>query len=451
MRPRTALIYGLLFFFVILLVKSVEDNQKLLNERFFIFGGSIKLSTALILALMLGFFVFISIIIALGIDKFLYTILEKLKEHTKRESEQRYLKGIDAIMQARPYEAIKHFKEAILLNPRSIPALIKMGDALRETGDIDGAIEWHKKALLEGSKNIPSLYALAIDYLKKENSEEAKRFLNEIISLQPKRALFALRLLRNIYIKEKNFFKAKEYQTKILKASVLKEEIREDDIFSYTIDYQIYCLFIKQKKMDEAILGFESLKRNYPQFYPTYLKISEALLLSSDEDSAIRNLKEGFHKTQSMPPLLMIEKIFLEKGEPEKAIKMYKSIIEEDKFSPIPKFLLSRLLIRMGFYGEAESYLNELQYSFPNFYLIEYYLAKINERKQEYMKACSHYSEMFRLLKPQDFVFICECGAKSNYYEDFCKNCLKSGLFRTDIENELKKERVIKDPAYYSY
>jgi len=107
------------------------------------------------------------------------------------------------MMQARPLEAIKHFRESILLNPHSVPAMIKLGDALREAGEVDEAIEWHKKSLLEDNKNITALYALATDYLRKENSEEAKKFLNEIISIQPKRALYALRLLRNIYIKEK--------------------------------------------------------------------------------------------------------------------------------------------------------------------------------------------------------------------------------------------------------
>ncbi len=451
MRQKTALIYGFLLLFVIIIVHSVEENLKLLSEPFFVFGRELRLSTALSIAIFSGFFVFFVIALALGIDRILFYFFEKLKERSKRESEQRYFKGIDAMMQARPLEAIKHFRESILLNSHSVPAMIKLGDALRESGEIDEAIDWHKKALLEENKNITALYALATDYLKKENSEEAKKFLNEIISIQPKRALYALRLLRNIYIKERNFFKAKEFQKKILKASVLKEEIKEDEIFTVSIDYEIYSLLLEQKRIDEAILGFESLKRNFPNFYPTYIKIAEALLLSDDEESAFSNLKEGFLNSGSIMPLLTMEKIFLEKGEPEKAIKEYENIISNNKINYIPRFLLARLLFKLGFFDESESILKDLEYELSHFYLLEYLLAKIYERRQEYAKACSHYSEMFRIFKPQEFVFVCECGEKSEHYKDFCEKCLKCGTYHSDLEEELNKAVILKEPAYYNY
>jgi len=90
----------------------------------------------------------------------------------------------------------------------------------------------------------------------------------------------------------------------------LKEEIKEDEIFTVTVDYEIYSLLLEQKRIDEAILGFESLKRNFPNFYPTYIKLSEALLLSGDEEYAFANLKEGFLNSGSIMPLLTMEKIF---------------------------------------------------------------------------------------------------------------------------------------------
>lgn len=450
MRLKTALNYALLLFIVIIIVRAVEENIEILKRDFFVFGIPFKLSTALVFSLLFGFLSFIVIAIGLGLNRFLSYWFMKFRERANKESETRYLKGMDAILGARPLEAIKHFKEAIALNPHSLPALIKIGDALREIGKIDEAIEWHKKALFENPKHLQALYAMAEDFLKKGNVDEAKRWLEEIISIQPKRALYALRLLRNIYIKETNWHKAKEIQEKILKASVLEEEIKEDESYTVSIDYEIYSYLLSQNKIDEAILGLESLKRRYPYFLPTYLRLAEAHLLSGDESGAISNYREAFLNCDSIAPLLIMEKLLLEKGEPELCIKEYEEIIAEVKNKVLPKFLLGRLLSKQGFYQKAESIFNEIESQYSPTPSLEYHLAKINERREEYLRACSHFYEMWRLMKPSKFLFICDvCGNEENFWKDFCEKCGKWGTFVATIEKEFKFEPPPQEPVYY--
>ncbi|MCX7829578.1 MAG: tetratricopeptide repeat protein [Acidobacteria bacterium] len=450
MRLKTALNFALLLIIATIIVRAVEENLEILKRDFFVFGIPFKLSTALIFSLLFGLLSFTVIAAGLGLNRFLSYVFLKFKERANRESETRYLKGMDAILGGRPVEAIKHFKEAIALNPHSLPALIKIGDAMRETGNTDQAIEWHKKALIENPKHLQALYAIAEDYLKKGNVEEAKRWLEEIISLQPKRALHALRLLRNIYIKETNWHKAKEIQEKILKASVLEEEIKEDESYTISIDYEIYSYLLSQNKIDESILGLESLKRNFPNFLPTYIKLAEALLLSGDEAGAIQNYKEGFINCDSIAPLLLMEKLLLEKGEPQSCIKEYEEIILNSKRSSLPKFLLGRLLLKQGFYQKAEAIFNELESQFSPTPSLEYHLAKINERREEYLRACSHFNEMWRLMKPSEFLFVCNsCKAEETFWKDFCTNCGKWNTFVSTLEKELNFELTPPEPIYY--
>lgn len=450
MRLKTALSYALLLIIAIVIVRAAEENLEILQRDFFIFGISFKLSTALIFSLFFGFISFIVISVGLGLNRFLSYWFLKFRERVNQESETRYLKGMDAILGARPLEAIKHFKEAIALNPHSLPALIKIGDALRDIGKVEEAIEWHKKALNENPKHLQALYAMAEDYLKKGNVEEAKRCLEEIISIQPKRALYALRLLRNVYIKETNWHKAKEIQEKILKASVLEEEIKEDEPYTVSIDYEIYSYLLSQNKIDEAILGLNSLKRNCPNFLPVYLRLAEALLLANDESGALANYKEGFFNCDSIVPLLVMEKLLLEKGEPELCIKEYEKIIAEAKNSILPKFLLGRLLSRQGFYQQAESIFTEIESQYSPTPSIEYHLAKICERRQEYLRACSYYSEMWRLLNPETIVFFCKsCGKEEVYWKDFCTKCGRWGTFFSSIEKEFHFEPLPQEPPYY--
>lgn len=451
MRLKTALNYAPLLVILIIIVRVVEENIEILKHDLFIFGFPLKISTAFVVSLLFGFISSIFIAMGMELNRFLSYWLLKFRQRANKESETRYLKGMDAILGARPLEAIKHFKEAIALNPHSLPSLIKIGDALREIGKIDEAIEWHKKALMEDPKHLQALYAMAEDFLKKGSVDEAKRCLEEIISIQPKRALYALRLLRNIYIKETNWHKAKEIQERILKASVLEEEIREDETFTVSIDYEIYSYLLSQNKIDEAILGLESLKRQYPYFLPTYLRLAEAYLLSGDENGALSNYREAFLNCNSIAPLLIMEKLLLEKGEPELCIKEYEEIISESKNSILPKFLLGRLLSKQGFYQKAEAIFNEIESQYASTPSLEYHLAKINERKEEYLKACSHFSEMWRLTKPSEFLFVCKvCGNQANLWKDFCKKCWNWDTFIATIEKELRFEPLPQEPVYYT-
>ncbi len=450
MRLKTALSYALLIIIVIVIVRAAEENLEILESDFFAFGIPFKLSTALIFSLLFGFISFIVIAVGLGVNRFLSSWFLKFRERANKESETRYLKGMDAILGARPFEAIKHFKEAIALNPHSLPALIKIGDALRDIGKIEEAIVWHKKALNENPKHLQALYAMAEDYLKKGNFDEAKRWLEEIISIQPKRALYALRLLRNLYIKETNWYKAKEIQEKILRASVLEEEIKEDELYTVSIDYEIYSYLLSQNKIDEAILGLNSLKRNFPHFLPVYLRLAEALLLSGDESGALANYREGFLNCDSMVPLLFLEKLLLEKGEPDLCIKEYEEIIAEARNPVLPKFLLARLLSRQGFYQRAEQIFSEIESQYSPTPSLEYHLAKINERRQEYLKACSYYNEMWRMLKPEEFVFFCNhCGKEESFWKDFCQKCGKWGTFVSSLEKEFRFGPLPQEPVYY--
>jgi tetratricopeptide (TPR) repeat protein len=450
MRQRTALIFGILFLFIIAIIRAVEENLELMKQPFSIFGAKMNVASALVLSLSIGFMVFTFIAMTMGLGKILGIWLAKFKERAAREAETKYLKGMDAVLGARPFEAIKHFKEAIALNPHSLPALIKLGDTLRETGRVDEAISWHLKALLENPKHLQALYAMVEDHVCKGSNEEGKKWLSEIISIQPKRALHALRLLRNIYIKEQNWQKAKELQGKILKANVLEEERKSDEEYSAAIDYQIFSSLLDRKRLDEAILGLEAIKKDFPLFLPSYIRLAEAYLLMGDEETALQNYKACYFKSGSIVPLLYMEKLLMEKGDPEKTIEEYESAIALSPKQVLPKFLLARLYLKLGFYQKAESQFSDIASLVSPTPSIEFSLAKINERREEYLRACSHYNEMKRLLKPLEMAFKCRsCGEESPTWKDYCAKCEKWSTYYADIEEELNKEIQPAEPAYY--
>jgi len=450
MRQRTALIFGVLFLFIIAIVRAVEENLELLKQPFSIFGVKMSVASALVLSLTIGFAVFSFIALTIGLGKIIGMWLAKFRERAAREAETKYLKGMDAVLGARPLEAIKHFKEAIALNPGSLPALIKLGDTLRGIGRVEEAISWHMKALLVNPRHLQALYAMVEDHTFKGSFEEGKKWLSEIISIQPKRALHALRLMRNIYIKEQNWQKAKELQSRILKANVLEEERKTDEEYSAAIDYQIFSSLLDRKRLDEAILGLEAIKKDFPGFLPSYIRLAEAYLLTGDEESAIKNYKECYSRTESVVPLLYMEKLLMEKGDTGKTIEEYESAVALFPKKALPKFLLARLHLRLGSLQKAESLFSEVEALVSPTPTVEFHLAKINERREEYLRACSHYNEMKRLLKPLEMAFKCRsCGEESPSWKDYCGKCEKWSTYYADIEEELKKEILPGEPAYY--
>jgi tetratricopeptide (TPR) repeat protein len=452
MRQKTALFTGLLILLLIALVilLSLPDNVRVLKERFNLFGFRLPMAWVLTLALLIGFVSFAAWLAGSGVSHVVRRWLVDLRQQSERVAEEFYLKGLDAALGSRPLEAINHFQHALDAQPNYLPALLKLGDALRTAGRPQEALAWHRKALAGHPEDIPSLYALAEDYLALQDHEEAKRHLSEIIRLQPRRALKAMRIQRDLYVREANWQKALEVQERIGEARVLEEERAADAPFTPGLQYQIGVDLLNQEKYKEAIAHLEKVKKKFPGFLATYMKLAEAYLLDGQEQPAVAVYLEGYRKNAAPTCLLSMEQFYLDKGDPEGAIAQYQELIASTDRKVLPKFLLARFYYRLEVLDKAEALMREIEGNIADSGLLQYYLGRLRERRNDPSNACGHYRQVIRILNPFEMSYRCSsCGDSSPDWKDFCPRCLRWDCFTPDFRDELLQEIQAPKPVFY--
>ena len=94
------------------------------------------------------------------------------------------VRGRQALEAKRYAEGAAEFREAVAANPNSVPALVNLGAALTQTGDLQGAAEQFEKALRIDPNNVNAHYNLAV-LLLNENKQEAIVHLQAVSKINP--------------------------------------------------------------------------------------------------------------------------------------------------------------------------------------------------------------------------------------------------------------------------
>lgn len=450
MRLKTSIIVGFLLAVLVLVVTVAATNAAALKVPFSVFGIVLPTSWVLLLTLCVGFLSFAVWLVASGISQVTRRWLQNLRSYGERDAEERYLKGLDAVLGGRPLEAVRHFQGALESKSDYLPALLKLGDSFRALDRLDEASETHRRALSGHPEDLPTLYALTEDALAAQRHDEAKKYLQEILRIQPRRALKALRTLRDLYIREGNWSRASEVQKRIADARVMEEERAQDAPFTPGILYQIGVDLLQQDKPGEAAAEFQKVRKKYPTFVPTYLRLAEAHLLMGQEREAVEAYLDGYRTASSADCLLAMEHLFLEKGLPEEAVRHYQGALASSERKLLPRFLLGRLYYRLEMLDKADALFREIEGDIGESGLLQYYRGRIRERSGDPAAACVHYRRLLRLLNPFELTYRCGgCGDKSPEWKDFCPACLAWDTYQADFKDELLQEIQEARPVYY--
>jgi len=450
MRLKTATITALLFLLMLLLLGLISDNSALLQQGFDFYGKKLPLGLVMLASLTFGFIFFAAWLAVSALAQIAQRWIDRLSRRNERTAETSYLKGLDAVVGGRPVEAVGHFRRALEAQEDYLPAILKLGDTLRKTGKVQEAVELHSRALKKNPDDIPTLYTLVEDYLALDNHKEAKVCLHKILKLQPRRALTALRLLRTLYIEETNWSKAAEIQKHIERARVLEEERALDRPFSPGLLYQMGVDLLEQGKVKNAISELEKVRKRYPFFRSTYLKLAEAYLRKGDEKAAIKVYLDGYRSNTFPACLLDMERHYLEKGDPEAAIHNYLELIATTEKKVLPKFLLGRFYYHLELLDKALGLFEEIEGSIKQSALLQYYIGRIHQKKSRPEAACDHYRRVIRYLHPFELNYRCaECGDTAEEWRDYCQSCRIWDSFVPTFKDDLMQEIPQPSPVFY--
>jgi lipopolysaccharide biosynthesis regulator YciM len=145
-------------------------------------------------------------------------------ERTSYKLPQDYYRGLNYILNEQPDKAIDVFLKLSELDDSTIEIHLALGNLFRRRGEVDRAIRLHQnlvnKSTLTTELYTQALQELALDYTSAGLLDRAEDLCLELVDVDA-RNIAALKLLRDIYQQEKEWFRAIDVARKI--ESVINE------------------------------------------------------------------------------------------------------------------------------------------------------------------------------------------------------------------------------------
>jgi len=423
-------------------------NRETLNERIF-FSRDVSLpvwATFLLVALCA-----MAVPVVFGMLRDVKQLVDSVTRRRaiklRKEIEQRYVLGIEAILNGREERALEHFNTILQRDPFHFESLIKAGDVHRVLGRIPQAIELHRRARQVRENDLRALFALVEDYELAQDSPLARATLSQIIESKPKRAITAYRKLRSLLVREKDWEAAQEIQRKI--EDLLGEGIRvEDRRYSLGIPYQLACRLAGEERNKDALAILRRQVKEHPDFVPATWKLGKVLVATGESDEAVAIWRRGFEATSAPVFLTTLEDHFLQLEEPERAIEVFKQLVWKAKRDIIARFFLGKLYYRLEMLDEALDVFRSLRSKVSYAPTIPFYIARILERRGDPLQAAREYSLLLSQMDPLRLEFHCAtCASRYSAWRDFCETCGEWNSIQLDLKEQLTLEEMGINPT----
>ncbi len=445
MKIRTVLY--LMFGAVIVIVLSIlyVTNQGILDSQ-------------LILSRGIRFPVWFALLLASGVSMLvplLFGVLRDLRRmfgdlparrqaRSRQEAEERYLRGVESMLNGREEKALEHFNEVLAVDPSHFEALLKGGEVLRALRRHGEAIEYHRRAARVKEDDLHPLYSLVADYEESGALENAKAVLNRIIELNPKRSLAASRKYRAICVSEGAWQKAWEIQQRI--EDLLGEMGRPrkaEKKYHLGIRYMLASRLIDQGREREAIGVLRRLIRMEPTFVPAQLRLGKALAALGQPEEAVDVWGEGYRATAHPIFLSTIEDHHLREEQPRRAIEALRAAVGTSQKDVIPRFFLGKLYYRLEMIDEALEQFSQMKGQVTYFPALHYYVGKIMERQGNWREAIRELEMVLRQAEVLKVEYACAtCSRKYSAWVDYCDRCGEWNSVVVDFREERPLEEL---------
>ena len=378
---------------------------------------------------MVGFFL---VSFALGsVIVILFTLLRDAKnifvdwrnrqrQKVEARVQETFSKGLYAYLSGKYDQAISFFRDIMKVEPNHFYTLLRIGDAYQQERNYSEAIKFHKRAKKVDEKSLEAQFALANDYVLSASYDEAVSVIQEVIKKDSSN-IEALVRLRDIYIKTGKWDGAHEFQGRVVKH---RKESIEDLRLLMGLRYEFARVLFNRGDRGKSKKLLKGIIRADKDFIPAYVTLGDIFVEEGDGGEAADLWEKGYYMNYSEILLHKLEDFYLQLGEPEKIIWIYKKAISLNPQNPALKFYLGKLYYRLEMLDEAFDILAELdstESSMPELYKL---LGTIYERKEELGKAVAEFKKALGLRKRVVVPYFCPlCDCHTYEWSGRCPRC----------------------------
>jgi tetratricopeptide (TPR) repeat protein len=416
-----------IFFFLFLLFLLFYlyiDHLNPENVKLFIGYGKFyetSVATYVVASFIMG--VVFSIIISFFYDlkRLIIGWREDRKEKRKDESKELFEKAKSYELRGDREKALEALNKITRKVPNMEETYVYLSDLYVSAKEYNKAIETLELAEINLGKRIHILLKKVKIRLITKDTQKVENELKEALKLNESN-LEALAMLRDFYISGKNWDEAYEVEKRIKK--FIKTE--DENIRVLGIRYEkAETLFNKkfETSSDAIIKELKEIISEDKRFIPAYILLAEAYKRTGKLNEAGRVYGRGYSKTGHIIFLLKMEDLYIDRGNPEVILKIYRRILDISQKNYLVLFLYARLCLRLEMIDEAIDTLNTLFAEGLDFKGLHKAMAEAYIHRGEMENAVEEFKKAF----PAEHVyipFICtNCQAKKGEWVNFCENC----------------------------
>lgn len=415
-------------------------NEEFLSQRFALTSStSVPLYGVLIAVFLAGFLPAVSVLLVQSLKRDLADRRERRLSRQAKSRRGSFRRGIDYRADGQWGKAASEFEALLAEQPEDFGTLLYYGEALRKLGQVDEAIEIHRRLSVLYPQGVAVLYQLAKDYEARGDTQVASEIHERLLRDFPGQGLTILRQRRDEALLAKEWSRASQLQDQI--DAMLEEgggRATETELEAKRgLYYEAAVEALNSDRHAAAIAACDVLLEKTPDFLPARILRGEALLAKGDEDQAVEVWRQSFLETGRPVFLQRIEDHFIEGEDPLRAIETLQALIAEADNDLLPRFFLGRLYYRLEMHDEAHRVLSALAGRVRNSPTYHYLVGRIQERRGEKEKALEAYRTALLQSGIRRAEYVCGgCGARRPDWADRCDECGAWSSFELDFEEE---------------
>ncbi len=430
--------------FALAIVVSVSylsnQNQPLLSRPFALTPAtSVPLYGALIVVFLVGFLPAVSVLLTQSLKRDLQERRERKLDREAKSLRGSFRRAIDFRADGQWAKAAAELEALQKERPENFGTLLYYGEALRELGRPDEAIEVHRRLSVLYPQGVSALYQLAEDYEARGDDEVAEQIHDRILRDFPGQGLTILRRRRDAALLERDWESAARLQGKIdaLLAEGGGTSDGREQAVRLGLEYERAVDCLETDRQAEAMEKTDAVLALAPDFLPARILRGEALLAGGDEAGAVAAWRSAFLESGRPVFLQRIEDHFIEKENPLQAIETLHEMIAEAQNDLLPRFFLGRLYYRLEMHDEALKTLKGVADRVRTSPTFHYLMGRILERRGDLGRAVDSYRESLQQSSIRVAEYVCaECRERRADWADRCEGCGSWNTLDLDFEEE---------------
>jgi lipopolysaccharide biosynthesis regulator YciM len=335
-----------------------------------------------------------------------------------------FVQGLSSLIDGDYHSALSLLREAVREQPQDVEPYLRLGDVLRETGEIKRATQIHRELTVRPAMAKHTLarvfLSLARDYMRALRFDRAAATYEQVRGLDPRNEVAMTELLE-VYERMGEWDKAY-----LLRRDMSKIKKVDDTRFLALYKAYVGKSYLDSKDLKRAESSLKDALKIDSECAAAYLYLGDVYYETGNIDNAISSWRRIVTVFPEIAYITFsrLEKAFYEKGRFEKIVDLYNDVLDRNAGDVRTLMTLANIHRKKGNLDDALRLCRTALEFDPDSRRVKQALARLYYEKGETEQSLKAMVEAFNGFSSDEDHFICNnCNYRSNEVLWRCPRC----------------------------